>query len=92
MAIEGQCNAGRRPQPEWFCEKIVSMPFLLAIVLLAQMAAPPAATPRTPIGYWQTVSDVTGRPQSVVQIYESGGRLFARVDGCWSRMVCRRPV
>lgn len=56
------------------------MTFLLTILLMTQMAAPPAAPPRSPIGYWQTVSDVTGRPQSVVQIYESDGRLFARVD------------
>ena len=56
------------------------MAFLLTIVLLAQTAATTPAPLRSPIGYWQTVSDVTGRPQSVVQIYESRGRLFARVD------------
>jgi uncharacterized protein YhfF len=56
------------------------MAFLLTIVLLAQAAATTQASPLSPIGYWQTISDVTGQPQSVVQIYESGGRLFARVD------------
>jgi len=56
------------------------MTFLLTIVLLAQTAATTPAAPLSPIGYWQTVSDVTGQPQSVVQIYERSGRLFARVD------------
>jgi uncharacterized protein (DUF2147 family) len=56
------------------------MTFLLTMALLAQTAATPSASPLSPIGYWQTVSDVTGQPQSVVQIYESGGKLFARVE------------
>jgi len=56
------------------------MALFLTIVLLAQTAATTPAPLRSPIGYWQTVSDVTGRPESVVQIYESSGRLFARVD------------
>ena len=56
------------------------MAFLLTIVLLAQAAATTPAPPLSPIGYWQTISDVTGQPQSIVQIYESHGKLFARVD------------
>jgi uncharacterized protein (DUF2147 family) len=56
------------------------MALWLSIVLLAQAAATTQAPPPSPIGYWQTISDVTGQPQSIVQIYESRGRLFARVD------------
>ncbi len=56
------------------------MTLLLTIALLAQVAATGPTTPLTPIGRWQTVSDVTGQPQSIVQVYESNGRLFARVE------------
>ena len=53
------------------------MPFVLAMMLLAQGAPSRAASP---VGLWQTVSDVTGQPQSVVEVYEDNGRLFARVE------------
>jgi len=56
------------------------MALWLSIALLAQAAATTQAPPLSPIGYWQTISDVTGQPQSIVQIYERRGRLFARVD------------
>ncbi len=56
------------------------MALWLSIALLAQTAATTQAPPLSPIGYWQTISDVTGQPQSIVHIYESRGRLFARVD------------
>lgn len=55
------------------------MTLVLMMWLVAQ-GAPAAAMPPSPIGYWQTVSDVTGQPQSVVKIYEDNGRLFARVE------------
>ena len=29
------------------------------------------AAPETPIGYWKTIDDVTGKPKSVVQIWET---------------------
>lgn len=47
------------------------------MLLLAQGAP---GRPASPVGLWQTVSDVTGQPQSVVKIYEDNGRLFARVE------------
>jgi len=56
------------------------MALWLSLVLLAQAAAPSPAPPHSPVGYWQTISDVTGQPQSIVRVYESGGKLFARVE------------
>lgn len=32
----------------------------------------------SPVGYWQTISDVTKKPRSVVQIYEENGLLYGR--------------
>ena len=56
------------------------MLFVLTMMLLVQGTAAAPATPPSPVGYWQTVSDVTGQPQSVVKVYEDSGRLFARVE------------
>lgn len=40
----------------------------------------PAQQTLTPVGVWKTVSDATGETQSHVRIYESGGKLFGRVE------------
>lgn len=56
------------------------MTLVLTILLVAQGAQATAVIPASPIGLWQTVSDVTGQPQSVVSVYEEGGLLFARVE------------
>jgi len=49
----------------------------LLIAAVAQLA--PAAT-ASPVGAWQTISDVTGQPQSIVRVYEERGLLFAKVE------------
>lgn len=56
------------------------MTFLVMMLLAAHGAQVAPVMPASPIGLWQTVSDVTGQPQSVVSIYEERGRLFARVE------------
>jgi uncharacterized protein (DUF2147 family) len=34
----------------------------------------------SPVGRWRTVDDVTGKPQSVVSIWEENGKLYGRVQ------------
>src|SRR6476659_10108579 len=48
-------------------------PALLALALLA--GAPAFAAEMTPVGTWTTIDDATGKPKSIVQITESGGKL-----------------
>ena len=43
---------------------------LLATSVLAQ---------ETPVGAWKTIDDETGDERSIVEIYEEGGKFFARV-------------
>lgn len=35
-----------------------------------------AATPTSPIGYWKTIDDVTGKPKSIVKIWENDDHLL----------------
>ena len=37
-----------------------------------------AADLRSPVGYWQTISDKNGQPRSVMHLYESGGILYGK--------------
>jgi uncharacterized protein (DUF2147 family) len=34
----------------------------------------------TPVGFWKTVDDKTGKPRSIVRIYEENGKYFGRVE------------
>jgi len=34
----------------------------------------------TPVGRWRTVDDKTGKPRSIVRIYEENGQFFGRVE------------
>ena len=34
----------------------------------------------TPVGLWRTVDDKTGKPRSIVRIYEENGKYFGRVE------------
>lgn len=42
------------------------------------VAAQTSATD-SPLGLWRTIDDKTGKPRSVVRIYEENGRLFGRI-------------
>ena len=57
---------------------------LLALILLALpllAAAPAAFAQNTPLGSWTTVDDKTGKPKSVVEVYEArDGSLAGRVS------------
>ncbi|MBX3708889.1 MAG: DUF2147 domain-containing protein [Gammaproteobacteria bacterium] len=40
---------------------------------------------RTPIGYWKTIDDVTGKPKSILHIYQSEGFLYGQVVKIYPR-------
>ena len=48
----------------------------MATCLIAGSAS--AAEP-APVGYWKTIDDETGKPKSVVQIVERGGKLYGTI-------------
>jgi len=50
---------------------------LLAFALFA--GAPAFAAEMTPVGTWTTIDDATGKPKSVVQISDVGGKLEGKV-------------
>lgn len=56
-----------------------SVPLLLA-VLLAAPAGLARAEGLTPVGRWTTVDDDTGKPKSVVRIWEENGKLLGRIE------------
>ena len=33
----------------------------------------------SPVGYWKTIDDKTGKPKAVVEIYEEKGKLYGRI-------------
>lgn len=43
------------------------------------------AANNSPLGYWKTIDDVTGKQKSIVKIYESGGALYGQVTRIWPR-------
>lgn len=51
---------------------------LLFPALLA--AAPVLADDSTPVGKWKTIDDASGKPKSIVAIWEEGGKLYGKVD------------
>jgi len=39
----------------------------------------PAVDPMSPVGIWTTVDDATGKPKSLVRIWEKGGKLYGAI-------------
>ncbi len=62
---------------------------LLVIAAFLLVAAPvwaqPLADVASPVGRWVTIDDALNEPRSVVEIYEQGGMLYARVDSIYVR-------
>jgi uncharacterized protein (DUF2147 family) len=56
---------------------------LLALALLAPGAASAADSPTlaTPVGLWQTISDVDGKPSGLVRIREENGTFIGIIEG-----------
>ena len=54
----------------------------IGLSLLALTALLPAdqAPTNTPIGYWKTIDDKTGKPRSIVKIFEVNGELRGRIE------------
>jgi len=40
-----------------------------------------AMAAESPVGQWNTVDDKTGKVRSTVDVYEQGGKIFARITG-----------
>ena len=55
--------------------------FLPAAVLTLAFAAGPVQAADSVLGRWQTLDDKTGKVVSTVEIYEQGGKVFARITG-----------
>jgi len=34
---------------------------------------------QSPVGFWRTIDDETGKPKSIVEIYEKDGKLFGKI-------------
>ena len=48
-------------------------------LLAALLAAGPARGADAPVGKWNTVDDKTGKVESVVEVYQEGGKLFGKI-------------
>lgn len=51
----------------------------LTVVASIALAQDKTADPTLPVGVWRTVDDATGKPKSLVQIWEQGGALYGKV-------------
>lgn len=55
--------------------------FSLSVIFLSGFFLTPAfaidnVTPNSPIGYWKTIDDVTGRPKSIVHIWQANNQVL----------------
>ncbi len=50
------------------------------LLLTALAAAPARGDDATPVGKWRTIDDATGKPKSIVAIWEDGGKLYGKVE------------
>src|SRR5690349_6365569 len=50
---------------------------MFALVVSSFSYSVPAANPSSPIGYWQTIDDVTNKPKSILEISEQPNHTFA---------------
>jgi uncharacterized protein (DUF2147 family) len=55
---------------------------LFAVVILArgQGGSPQSSDTLTPVGRWKTVDDLTGKINSVVDIWEENGKLYGKIE------------
>jgi len=58
--------------------KLIGVGAALCLVALAVWASDVALL--TPVGRWKTIDDKTGKPKSIVVIYEEKGKLFGRIE------------
>lgn len=51
-----------------------------AVLALMAAAFGASAAEPTPLGTWRTFDDKTGKPRSIVRIYDDNGKLFGKVE------------
>jgi uncharacterized protein (DUF2147 family) len=56
------------------------MRFVAALLLLAPLLVWAQGQGASPIGLWRTIDDATGKPRSLVRLYEQDGKIFGRVE------------
>jgi len=56
--------------------KKISQLFFICLSLFVLQYAYAA---NSPIGYWKTIDDVTGKPKSILHIYETNGALYGQI-------------
>ena len=54
--------------------------FAVAALPHGQGGSPPSSDTSTPFGQWKTVDDVTGKINSVVDIWEENGKLYGKIE------------
>jgi uncharacterized protein (DUF2147 family) len=59
--------------------KMMTPFFLLISLLFLSTAYASPVSSNSPVGYWQTIDDVTGKPKSILHIYQSGNVLYGEV-------------
>jgi uncharacterized protein (DUF2147 family) len=57
----------------------ISATRLLAVFLITLTAGLSSAAAQDVIGKWQTIDDETGKPRSIVEIFEKNGKVYGRV-------------
>jgi uncharacterized protein (DUF2147 family) len=62
--------------------KKISAIFLMCLSLFAVSLVHAALSP---VGYWQTIDDVTGKPKSILHITQSGNALYGKVIKIYPR-------
>ena len=53
--------------------------YALIWILMTMCAIGIRAEVPSPPGFWQTLSDTTGKPEAIVEIFESGGKFHGRI-------------
>lgn len=56
-------------------KSVTNLLFLLFIIVTVPVAAQNSAI----IGQWQTIDDETGKPRSIVEIYEQAGKIYGKI-------------
>ena len=52
---------------------------ILLLAAAALIGATPARAADSPVGQWNTVDEKTGKIRSAVDVYDQGGKIFARI-------------
>ncbi|MDR3478682.1 MAG: DUF2147 domain-containing protein [Gammaproteobacteria bacterium] len=64
----------------------ILLQFVLMVFGLTVAYAAPSQNNQSPVGYWKTIDDVTGKPKSIMQISEqSDGSLNGRIVKIWPK-------